>query len=128
MGVSQGVTKTKSFLRPPERRRSFRTSFATGGMPVVCERGSRLLISKGDALGGHGMFLFTGGEYPIGTVVTLHLGMPRRPLSVQAAVRSARPGGIGLEFVELDDELAQKLRHWISQRNNRTKKTQGLLS
>lgn len=91
MALNESVPKTKRSLPFPERRRSFRTCFATGGMPVVCERGSRLLISKGDALGGHGMFLFTGGGYPIGTVVTLHLGMPRRSLSVQAAVvRAAR--------------------------------------
>lgn len=122
MAVNEAVAKMKSFLPFPERRRSFRMSFATGGVPVVCERGSRLLMSKGDALGGHGMFLFTGGDYPIGTVVTLHLGIPRRPLSVQAAVRSARLGGIGLEFVELEDDLAQKLHRWITQRNNRNNK------
>ena len=126
--LNESVPKTKRFLPFRERRRSFRTSFVTGGMPVVCERGSRLLISKGDALGGHGMFLFTGGKYPIGTIVTLHLGMPHRSLSVQAAVRSARPGGIGLEFVELDDDLAQKLLCRISQRNNRNKKGQRLVS
>ena len=122
MALHEGGVKTKGFSPFQERRRSFRASFATGGMPVVCERGSRLLISKGNAMGGHGMFLFTRGEYPIGTVVTLHWGMSRRQVSVQAAVRSARPGGIGLEFVELNDDLAQKLGRWISERGNRSKK------
>jgi len=96
-----------------DQRRSARLTLPKGGIPVVCHRGSRLLLSKANALGESGAFVFTTSPFPLGSSFTLEFG--GHQIRVHARVRCALPLlGMGVEFLALSDESKSLLQQWLS--------------
>jgi hypothetical protein len=95
-----------------EQRRSLRVT-VHHGVPVICECGSQVLLSKANALGERGAFVFTTNPSPIGSTVVLELGFAPRA-RVQGRVRYAVPQqGMGVEFVDLDTDSRTRQEKWI---------------
>jgi uncharacterized protein (DUF2062 family) len=96
-----------------ERRRSNRVTLRRGGVPVICQRASQVLLSKANALGEFGAFVFTSKPLPIGTIFALELGFELK-VHVPARVRSILISkGMGVEFIALDEDSRNRLRKWM---------------
>jgi len=96
-----------------DQRKSVRLTLPKGGIPVVCHRGSRVLLSKANALGERGAFIFTTRPFPLGSSFTLEFAADHK-ISVHARVRCALPAlGMGVEFLTLSDESKSRLHKWL---------------
>jgi hypothetical protein len=101
------------FLRATERRRSVRVALPKGGVPVICQRGSQVLLSKANGVGEFGAFIFTSKPLRIGSIFALELGFELK-VHVPAQVRSMLTArGMGVEFIALDEESRNRLRKWM---------------
>jgi PilZ domain len=101
------------FLGATERRRSVRVVLRRGGVPIICQCGPQVLLSKANALGEFGAFIFTSKPAPIGSIFALELGFELK-VHVPAQVRSIHPSnGMGVEFIALDEDSRNRLRRWM---------------
>ena len=97
-----------------DQRKSVRRNLPQGGIPVICQRGSRVLLSKANGLGERGIFIFTTSPFPVGSSFTLEFGTPHE-IRVFARVRSTLPAlGMGVEFLALSEESQALLHRWLS--------------
>jgi hypothetical protein len=110
------MATTPSVARFPgatERRRSVRVTLRRGGVPVICQRSSKVLLSKANALGEFGLFVFTSRPLPIGSIFAMELGFDLK-VRVPARVRSILISkGMGVEFIALDEDSKNRLRKWM---------------
>jgi hypothetical protein len=110
MAIAPSVAR---ILAATERRRSTRVALRRGGVPVICQRGSQVLLSKANALGEFGAFIFTSKPLPVGSVFALELGFDLK-VHVPAQVRSILTSkGMGVEFIALDEDSKGRLRKWM---------------
>jgi hypothetical protein len=110
------MTTAPSFTRSldsVDQRKSSRVYLRRGGVPVICQHGSQVLLSKANALGMRGAFVFTSNPFPVGSVFTLELGFAPK-IQVDARVRSAVSSvGMGVEFITLDNDSKSRLVKWM---------------
>jgi len=111
------LSAAPSFSRPSpgvDQRKSVRVTLPKGGIPVVCQRGSRVLLSKANALGARGAFVFTTSPFPLGSSFILEFGGVHK-ICVQARVRCTIPSlGMGVQFLTLSDEFNFLVHQWLS--------------
>jgi hypothetical protein len=97
-----------------DRRKSVRVTLPKGGVPVACYRGPRVLLSKANALGERGAFIFTTSPFPLGSSFTLEFAVAHN-LRLHARVRCTIPSlGMGVEFLTLNDESKSRLQQWLA--------------
>jgi hypothetical protein len=113
MTTVPGVAKFAKLLSAAERRRSPRVTLRKGGLPVICRRGSQILVSKANGLGEFGAFVFTSRPFPVGSSFALELGFHSN-VHVPARVRSiSTSNGMGVEFEVTDEDSRNRLRRWM---------------
>jgi hypothetical protein len=115
MSITAVTPSLTPHSHPPalDQRKSVRLTLPKGGTPVVCQRGSRVLLSKANALGERGAFIFTTSPFPLGSSFTLEFGLHH--IRLHARVRSTLPAlGMGVEFFALTDASKSLLQHWLS--------------
>lgn len=97
-----------------DQRKSIRLTLPKGGIPVACHRGSRVLLSKANALGERGAFIFTTSPFPLGSSFTLEFAVAHN-FRFHARVRCTIPSlGMGVEFLALSDESKARLQQWLA--------------
>jgi hypothetical protein len=110
MAIAPSVAR---FLGATERRRSARAALRKGGVPVICQCGAQVLLSKANDLGEFGAFIFTSKPSPVGSIFALELGFELK-VHVPAQVRSILASkGMGVEFIALDEDSRNRLRKWM---------------
>lgn len=97
-----------------DQRKSVRVTLPKGGIPVACHRGSRVLLSKANALGERGAFIFATSPFPLGSSFTIEFAVAHN-LCFHARVRCTIPSlGMGVEFLTLSAESKSRLQQWLA--------------
>ncbi len=84
------------------------------GVWVAWQDGARQEVSRVQDLNIGGLFVATERPSTVGTVITILLSVPEGEIRGRAVVRNATPKGMGVEFVELREQDAARLRMLIA--------------
>jgi len=102
----------KASNRPQDYREMEQKSAV--GIPVTCERGSRVFVSKGNALSQRGLFVCTDKPFPQGTPLAITLGLGPSRVHVHATVRRVAENGMGLVFTRVDSLARTQIARWVA--------------
>ncbi len=81
---------------------------------IPCEGVNRDFAGRVLVIGSGGMYVLSSTRLPVGTEIELRVLTEADPFELPCVVRTAEPGGMGVEFVWLNPALELKLRRYLT--------------
>ena len=84
------------------------------GLVVACQNSDRKWVSYVGGLGLGGLFIRTKDTLPVGSVLSVMIGVPGDGVRARAVVKDVRPSeGMGVGFVAMGIEDRQRLSSFV---------------